>query len=262
MSIEFKDRVSAYPNRYLVTKEDGSNYYVTLERADEPTNPGTPLNAATMNQLAALTDLDVLPDMHLWKKYASDPSTYLTEEVTDVTLASRTSTGKYGAVKYGDSFYLNNRLLWLEPTGVVNQNTPTVDTLVSTRGKYILASNTTVYYIPVDAEFTQTSKATYGVTYYYLKADRATKYSIPEYYGFVMDAAENKYPTDGVLADDGYWYVYEHQWGECAGSVSAEEISVAVNNYLDEHPVTGGVTMDQVNAAIDTKIGNAIGGSY
>jgi hypothetical protein len=138
------------------------------------------------------------------KKYAGDPSTYLTEEVTDVTLSSATGLGDFSRVTYGDSFYLNNGQLWLESTTIVRQNNPTTDTLASTRGKYILDSNTTVYYIPVDAAFTRTTKTTYGVTHYYLKVDRATKYSIPQYYGFVMDAAKNKYPTNGVLADDGY----------------------------------------------------------
>jgi hypothetical protein len=261
MSIEFKDRVSTYPNRYLVTLENGTNYYAILERADEPTNPGTPLNASTLNQLVAQNDLAVLPNTHLWKKYAGDPSTYLTEEVEDVTLSSKTGLGDFSRVSYGDSFHLNDGMLFVDGTRVIISN-PTTDKLTSTRGKYILDSNTTVYYIPEDATFTQTSKSQYAVTYYYLKVDRATKYSIPQYYGFVMDAAKNKYPTNGVLADDGYWYVYGHQWGECAGSVSAEEISAAVNDYLDEHPVTGGLTMSEVNAAIDAKIGIAIGGSY
>lgn len=261
MSIEFKDRVSTYPNRYLVSLENGTSYYAILERADEPTNPGTPLNASTLNQLVAQNDLVALPDMHLWKKYAGDPSTYLTEEVTDVTLSSKTGLGDFSRVSYGDSFYLNNGMLFVDGTRV-NISNPTTDKLTSTRGKYILDSNTTVYYIPADATFTQTTKTTYGVTYYYLNVDRATKYSIPQYYGFVMDADKNKYPTNDVLADDGHWYVYGHQWGECAGSVSAEEISAAVNAYLEEHPNTGGVTMNQVNAAIDAKIANAIGGSY
>lgn len=261
MSIEFKDRVSTYPNRYLVTLENGTNYYAILERADEPTVPGTPLNAATMNQLAALTDLVALPDMHLWKKYAGDPGSYLMEEVADVTLSSKTGLGNFSTVRYGDSFYVSNGMLFLGGTQV-NQHTPTVDSLASTRGKYILVSNTMIYYIPEDATFTRTTKSTYGVTYYYLNVDKATKYSIPEYHGFVMDSNKGKYPTNGVFADDGFWYVYGHQWGECAGSVSAEEISTAVNAYLDEHPVTGGVTMDMVNDAIDAKIAAAIGGSY
>ena len=42
--MEFVDRVSAYPNRYLVTDENGNAYYAVLERADEPITPGTPLN--------------------------------------------------------------------------------------------------------------------------------------------------------------------------------------------------------------------------
>lgn len=45
------DRQSAKPNRFKVTTDDGSSYYVTLERADEPTVEGTPLNAATLNPL-------------------------------------------------------------------------------------------------------------------------------------------------------------------------------------------------------------------
>lgn len=49
MSITFQDRVSAQPNRYKVIKADGTTEYVVLERADEPTTLGTPLNAETLN---------------------------------------------------------------------------------------------------------------------------------------------------------------------------------------------------------------------
>ena len=47
----FTDRKPTRPNRYKITQEDGSTAYVTLERADEPTVEGTPLNAATLNKL-------------------------------------------------------------------------------------------------------------------------------------------------------------------------------------------------------------------
>lgn len=50
--MEFIDRVSAYPNRYLLTNENGDTSYVYLERADEPTVVGTPLNADTFNSLS------------------------------------------------------------------------------------------------------------------------------------------------------------------------------------------------------------------
>ena len=51
MSIVFEDRVSAYPNRYLMTGENGNASYVILERADEPVKVGTPLNAETFNNM-------------------------------------------------------------------------------------------------------------------------------------------------------------------------------------------------------------------
>lgn len=50
MSMVFEDRISTYPNRYAMTDENGSVSHVILERADEPTIPGTPLNAETFNE--------------------------------------------------------------------------------------------------------------------------------------------------------------------------------------------------------------------
>lgn len=49
--MEFFDRVSAYPNRYIMTDESGKVQHVVLERADEPITPGTPLNAETFNAM-------------------------------------------------------------------------------------------------------------------------------------------------------------------------------------------------------------------
>ena len=47
----FEDRLSARPNRYLMTDESGTEKYITLNRADEPTVVGTPLNADTFNRM-------------------------------------------------------------------------------------------------------------------------------------------------------------------------------------------------------------------
>lgn len=48
----FVDRKPTRPNRYKVTPENGGTpYYVVLERADNPTVEGTPLNATTLNAL-------------------------------------------------------------------------------------------------------------------------------------------------------------------------------------------------------------------
>ena len=49
--MEFEDRVSAYPNRYAMTDEQGNVSHVFLERADGPIVEGTPLNAETFNSL-------------------------------------------------------------------------------------------------------------------------------------------------------------------------------------------------------------------
>lgn len=47
----FKDRKPTLPNRYRVVPENGGTpYFVTLERADEPTEEGTALNAETLNR--------------------------------------------------------------------------------------------------------------------------------------------------------------------------------------------------------------------
>nr|DAF76544.1 MAG TPA: hypothetical protein [Caudoviricetes sp.] len=43
-----KDRISENPGRVKVTEEDGTSKYVTVERADNPTEEGTPLNRASL----------------------------------------------------------------------------------------------------------------------------------------------------------------------------------------------------------------------
>lgn len=51
MAEQFVDRKSTYPNRFKITRADGSSEFVTLERADDPTVAGTPLNAETFNKI-------------------------------------------------------------------------------------------------------------------------------------------------------------------------------------------------------------------
>lgn len=51
--IDVKDRVSTYPGRMKLTRADGSVEYVTLERADAPTQEGTPINKALFDSIEA-----------------------------------------------------------------------------------------------------------------------------------------------------------------------------------------------------------------
>ena len=59
--MEFKNRVSKYPGRVKITPESGtSSYYATLQRADEPEENGTPMNAETFNDLISMLRIPVL----------------------------------------------------------------------------------------------------------------------------------------------------------------------------------------------------------
>ena len=59
----FTDRVSKYPNRYKVTNQNGTVTYVYIERADEPTNAGTPLNAENLNTLLNVDMTSATPEI-------------------------------------------------------------------------------------------------------------------------------------------------------------------------------------------------------
>lgn len=50
----FEDRVAKYPGRWTMVKSDGTSEIVTLIRNDEPTKKGTPINAATLNELSTV----------------------------------------------------------------------------------------------------------------------------------------------------------------------------------------------------------------
>ena len=54
MALEFKDRVPQKPGRVKITPEKGTAFYATLERADEPIEVGTPLNAGNFNEMVAM----------------------------------------------------------------------------------------------------------------------------------------------------------------------------------------------------------------
>ena len=50
----FEDRISKYPGRWTLVREDGSSEIVTLVRNDEPIKDGTPINASTLNELSTV----------------------------------------------------------------------------------------------------------------------------------------------------------------------------------------------------------------
>ena len=57
MAVKWVDRVPTNPNRMKITPETGSPYYATVERADNPSVEGTPVNAANLNAMQETTGL-------------------------------------------------------------------------------------------------------------------------------------------------------------------------------------------------------------
>ena len=54
MALVFKDRVPQQPGRVKITPENGTAFFATLERADNPVEEGTPLNAGNFNEMVAM----------------------------------------------------------------------------------------------------------------------------------------------------------------------------------------------------------------
>ena len=57
--INVKDRVPTYPGRVKLTRSNGTVEYVTLERADAPTEAGTPINKVLFDSIQAEIDAKV-----------------------------------------------------------------------------------------------------------------------------------------------------------------------------------------------------------
>lgn len=267
MSLGFIDRVSTYKNRYLVTDESGNTSYVTLERADEPTKEGTPLNAATLNQLAALSDLDKLPNKHLWEKYKGNPSEYTFESVTDESLRSKitgVSGLPYASIVYGTGCTYSDGVFVL--TGRATLNSPTTTNCSVLRGKWVVKTTNEdgdpieVYNIPSDATFSQVTRTEGTFSMYHLIVSKATLNVANYFLGYAMDINKSTYP-DGELHEDGYWYVYHKRFGDGSGDLSDSAVAAAVEDYLAENPPEG-VTEERVNELINTAIGVSIGGEY
>lgn len=57
--IEFLDRLPTKAGRKLITHDDGTQEYVTIESADEPENNGTPINRASMLGIQGFIDTTI-----------------------------------------------------------------------------------------------------------------------------------------------------------------------------------------------------------
>lgn len=68
MPLEFIDRVPSKPRRVKVTPESGTAYFATIDRADEPSVEGTPLNAASLNAAQETLVYTNATSVSTWKR--------------------------------------------------------------------------------------------------------------------------------------------------------------------------------------------------
>ena len=59
MALEFQAHVPQKPGRVKITPENGTAFYAIMERADEPTEGGTPLHAGFSEMDARIQPMDL-----------------------------------------------------------------------------------------------------------------------------------------------------------------------------------------------------------
>lgn len=217
MADYFVDRKSTMPNRYKITPASGSSYYATLERADEPTEVGTALNAAVLNNLIAN-----IANLYVWRKFLREPSEsdlaisgdgYVVEDVENATLSMAQQVGTvqkdpYDSVSYAASFtYSDGVITLVNPTQLFLNSTSAASVLL---GMYVHA-DTGLYYIAPSASFSKTSSGTTTVIHY-ISVDFAQKITPINSQGYVTSFTRGEYPENGE--QDGYWYVYKKRLGD------------------------------------------------
>lgn len=88
--MQFIDRKAKYPGRWTMKKSDGTSEVVTLVRNDEPIVEGTPMNAATLNELSGLAiSVDktlTIPGAAADAKETGDKIGELKEDLNDVRI--------------------------------------------------------------------------------------------------------------------------------------------------------------------------------
>lgn len=266
----FVDRMSGYPNRYRMVPATGTPSYITLERADEPTTPGTPLNAETLNGLIAdinamETEVKAYADTKVAEtvvvaQYASAKGSAETLALPqgDITPLALDTWG----TKSGDNFTFAEGGMVMPTSGVVlvlgavyfNTSSPTkpeeLGVYLKKNGEEVCGQKsycigaTTVHMSPVTLEVEEgdilhlcARNTTLDENKNYVDGScipNSRHTSLTVYYltggGSVIS---------GGSGNDGSGSVSPHP-GVSGGSLSEEQIAAAVEAYFAEHPVSGG----------------------
>lgn len=222
-----KDRVPVNPGRVRIVPENGSAaFYATMERADNPTQEGTPINKNTLLKDATAAKFglggDAVPDEalnllsrlhsglaneYVWKKQSYVPPTY-TQESLGSGKGYTGSTDSVPQAQVSDEITVadDGTVTLVNPTTVTITSAATAQTGLA--GKYFIRSGgswstyiktNTVYYCPADATFE--NKYYGGVYYYYTSSDLLVISGVAAKFapaGYVNSPDPNAYPASAA----------------------------------------------------------------
>lgn len=96
----FEDRVAKYPGRWTMVKSDGTSEIVTLVRNDEPTKEGTPINAATLNELSTVAGaINAKEEAVLAASTAQTAATSATQSAQSASADAKSAGGSAASAK-------------------------------------------------------------------------------------------------------------------------------------------------------------------
>lgn len=229
-----QDRVPLYPGRVKMTPVSGQANTFDMVRADDPTQPGTPLNKATLlkDATAALYGLgtgavpdDVLAVLGKYKQYWWERRS-INAGWYQVNTTATNRLLKYDlyddvVYTYGDSISVsqtNGTITINSPSSMtLRRSTVTVDKLSVLKGKYfktdlnqsdhIIAGD--IYFVPTDAVITRDYDSDSGSTDYRTSEliHVTTEYrSTIGNWEYLQSSNRSAYPDSGI--QDGYEYEY------------------------------------------------------
>lgn len=146
-----KDRTPRLPNRIKLTHENGTVEYVTWERADDPVEPGTPLNKASLltdetGSMVGLDDTGTVNDALGRIILSSVSETVARSELDDLEIQIGTAYANGStAVKFRQPFSGVPTVLAF----VQSSSSLTVPTEISATGFTVNASRVYVSYIAI-----------------------------------------------------------------------------------------------------------------
>ena len=233
-----QDRIPVNPGRVLISPENGAPYYVTMTRADNATQEGTPLNKNSLlkDATAALFGLgaNAVPDdvfsvlsrfqnnlgnEYIWEKLATAAG-YKEVQTLDsnangmiAIIDGPNATTPTYTFQYADKISIdsNGTVSLASPTTFTANYTTFANGYMSTLlGKYFTTSNEfhagKIFYISTSAEIrTSNNRAVYVEPAYVVTSEYVPANGLV---GYVNSPDSNAYPID-----DGYTYTALGQLG-------------------------------------------------